>query len=94
MIVDREKITMTDDEIEQLFSDEFQIGCAVDDLEFYEPGEMDRIRAARKNWTDPGTTLDDSPGRLELDRVQATRGQRRQTLCAMVICGFEAVYCC
>ena len=93
MRVKREQIELADEELEQLFSDEFQICCTANNLEFYEAGEMDRIRAARKEWSDQGRTLDDSEKTLSLEGIQATRGQRRQTLAAIKIGDYEAVYC-
>jgi hypothetical protein len=93
VIVAREKIALSDEAIETLFETEFSVGLTVDDLTFYSRGEMDRIREARRNWTDRGHTNDDTPDRLDLERVQATRGQRRQHLCAIAIEAYEAVYC-
>lgn len=93
MIIDRSKVALTDDELEQLFEAEFSVGLTVDDLTFYDRGEMDRIREARTAWTDRGRTKVDTAEMLDLDGVQATRGQRRQHLCGVVVGEFEAIYC-
>ena len=73
----REKLTQSDDEIEAAF-EELGYGLTINNLCFGPCDEIDDIRAARKEWANPGRVTTDEADVLVIEGAQATRGQRRR----------------
>lgn len=89
----REKIALTDEEIERLFDDKCSLGVSVEkDLCFGLASELDAFRTARKGWACAGTIERDEPSCLMIDAVQAIRGQRRRTVALVLVGNYVAIY--
>jgi hypothetical protein len=89
--ISREALPQTDAEIEAAF-DALGYGLCVSDLSYFPSDEMDAIRAARRDWSDPGRIETDDPNHLVITRAQATRGQTRRDVVVVRFGAYCAVY--
>ena len=91
MEIAREQLIETDEQIEAAF-DKLGYCFVAEDGPYFPADEMNRIREARKNWSDRGRIETDTPDVLVIERCQATSGQRRRDLVAVRFGEFCAIY--
>ena len=86
----RANIELDDATIEELFTDACGYEVEINDLTFAAASEETNLLAAAKGWREKGsrfelTTEDDGVrGHVWCD-VQATKGQKRRTVCALIL---------
>ncbi len=81
----RNEINLTDDQINEIWDDQFNVSDYVEFEASFTRDTLDQILESRNNWQDQGTLFrgkTDIGGHnfIEIERCQAVKGQARKTV--------------
>lgn len=91
--IDRNLISLTDEQIEQLFEDYARIILAADGDVIYGPAsEIEVFRSARKSWARPGVVDHDDDEALVISDCAAVKGQPKRDVVLIRIGDYVAIH--